>query len=136
MRKGLVEFVPGLVGGALGGLLGYSIVSWISRQGYYAPVIPGALTGLACGFFSCVSSNLRGFLCTILAASIGLFSQWKVLMRRVETDGSFLDFLAHLHTEEPIPLIMLGLGTFLGYWWGREATFPWRNRFRTPGDAD
>lgn len=134
MRKVLVDFLPGLVGALLAGSIGYFIVAWISRQGFYAPVIPGAMAGLACGFLSVTSSKLRGVFCSLIAAVIGLLTQWKILMRRVETDGSFLDFLTHLPSEGPITLIMLALGTFLGYWWGRETTCPWRGRFRGRSD--
>jgi hypothetical protein len=136
MRKILIDFVPGLVGAALAGVAGFFIVSWISQQGYYAPVIPGALAGLACGFLSVTDSKIRGILCLLIAGMSGLVAQWKLLMRRFETDGSFLDFLAHLHTETPITLIMIALGTFLGFWWGRESTCPWRDRFRGPAEPE
>ena len=49
MRKVLVEYVPGLVGGVVGGMAGYFVFAWLSRQGFWAPVLPGALAGLGCG---------------------------------------------------------------------------------------
>ena len=49
MRKFLKDFLPGLIGGAVGGLVGYFLVGWVSRQGFYAMILPGALVGLGCG---------------------------------------------------------------------------------------
>ena len=60
MRKLLIDFVPGLIAGVVGGIAGYFVVYWISRQGFYAPVLPGALAGLACGLASRTDSIPRG----------------------------------------------------------------------------
>ncbi len=127
MRKLFLDFVPGLVGAGLAATAGYSIVYWVSQQGLYAPVIPGALAGMACGFLSVRTSETRGGFCAVVALAAGLITQWKLLMRRVNTDGSFLDFLAHIQTETPFTLIMIGFGTAVGFWWGREANSPWRD---------
>lgn len=131
MRKLFLDFVPGLIGATIAACGGYWIVWRVSQQNLYMPVLPGAFAGLACGFLSVSSSKVRGILCAGIALGAGLYTQWKVLLRRVETDGSFLDFLAHIHTETPVTLAMLAIGTFLGYWWGRETTSPWRGRFKS-----
>jgi len=129
MRKLLIVFVPGLVGASVGGALGYWIEDWIRYQGFYAAVIPGALAGLVCGFLSLDHSRIRGVLCALIALGSGIITEWKLFSPPVKTDGTLLDFIAHFHQETPITLIMIGLGTFLGFWWGRESTFPWRGRF-------
>ncbi len=129
MRKLLIDLVPGLLGAVVGGTAGFYVTSWIMHQSpYYTPVIPGAFAGLACGFLSIRNSETRGALCAVIALTAGLVTQWKLLMRRFDTDGSFVDFLTHIQTETPFALILIALGTLLGFWWGREATSPWRER--------
>lgn len=129
MRKTLLTFLPGLVGGIVGGYLGSLVVSWIRGQGYYAPVIPGALAGLACGFLSLNHSRIRGIACALIALAAGVLTEWKYFAPPVETDGSLGAFVVSFPQQLPITLIMVALGTFLGFWWGRETTSPWRGRF-------
>jgi hypothetical protein len=130
MRKILIDFVPGLVGSLVGGFLGYFLVEWLRRQGFYTIVLPGALAGLGCGLFSVTSSRVRGILCALEAAAFGLISEWLIMYGPKEkTLDNFLGFLAQFKNEPLITPLMLALGVFLGYWWGREATFPWRHRF-------
>ena len=126
MRKILIEFVPGLVGGAVGGFLGYLAVGWVMRQGFYAPLLPGALAGLGCGLLSGVPSKVRGGLCAVEALGSCLLAEWMFFLPPVRTDGSFADFLAHFPKQPPLTLIMVGIGTLLGFWWGREANLPKR----------
>ena len=129
MRKILATFVPGLVGSLLGGLLGYFLVDWLRRQGFYTIVLPGALAGLGCGVCSWTHSRARGVLCAIEAAAFGLVSEWLLMYGPHEpTFGNFLGFLGKFDKQPLITPIMLGIGVFLGYYWGREATFPWRHR--------
>ena len=127
MPKTFMTFVPGLLGAALGGYLGSMVVYWVRQQGFYAPVIPGALAGLLCGYLSIDPSRIRGVLCGLIALASCLLTEWTYFLPPVETDG-FLNFLAHFHQQPPLTLIMIGLGTFFGFWWGREATNPWRGR--------
>jgi hypothetical protein len=129
MRKTLLTFLPGLVGAVVGGYLGSLVVAWIKSQGYYAPVIPGALAGLACGFLSLNHSRIRGVACALIALVAGVLTEWKNFSPPVETDGSLVAFVACFPRQLPITLIMVALGTFLGFWWGRETTSPWRGKF-------
>ena len=136
MRKILVDYVPGLLGGLVGGVIGYFIVDWIRQQGFYAPVIPGALAGLGCGFLSVTNCRIRGVLCALIALAAIVVTEWKLFSPPVQTDGSLLDFAKHFPQEPPLTLIMTVLGTFLGFWWGRETTSPWRGRFTSVADAE
>ncbi|WP_435005100.1 hypothetical protein P12x_002992 [Tundrisphaera lichenicola] len=122
MRKVLIDYVPGLIGGIIGGGVGYLIFSWLVGYGLWAPVIPGALTGLGCGMLSRTDSNLRGILCAIEALVIGVVAEWRLFSPPFETDGSLVDYLKQIHHLPPPTLFMLGLGVFLGFWWGRECT--------------
>lgn len=133
MKSTLIAVVPGLLAGLLGGFAGYLLFGWIARQGFYAAVLPGAMTGLACGLASRGDSNLRGALCAVEALLVGLLSEWRLFPLAIESDGSFGDFLKHLGILPPITLIMLGLGGFLGFWWGREWTL--RPKVSAAGDV-
>ncbi len=136
MRKILIDLVPGLLGGIVGGVIGYFLVDWISRQGFYAPMLPGALAGLGCGLLSRTDSNLRGGLCAVEAAILGLVTQWLVFFRpREKTFENFLGFASQLKDEPGITKILLALGVFLGFWWGREATSPRRGRVERPSES-
>ena len=57
-----------------------------------------------------------------------MLTEYRYFLPPVATEG-FVDFLGHFHQQPPLTLIMVGLGTFLGFWWGRESTCPWRDRF-------
>ena len=133
MRKVLIEYVPALFGGVIGGVAGYFIVAWISDQGFYAPVLPGALAGLGCGLLARTDSNVRGALCAVEALVAGLVVEWLVFYRpREKTLGIFLEFVGQLGKEPMITKILLALGVFLGFWWGRECTIRGR-RIRPTG---
>lgn len=134
MKSLALEIVPGLIGGVVGGFVGYLAFAWIVRQGFYAPVLPGALAGIGCGLASRSDSNLRGALCAVVALLAGLLAEWWLFPLPVRTDGGFLAFLRHAHRLPPITLIMLGLGGFLGFWWGREWTL--RPRSKPRPDAE
>jgi len=122
MRKVLIEYVPALLGGLVGGIVGYFLFAWLLRYGLWAPVVPGAITGLGCGLLARTDSNLRGGLCALEALVIGVVSEWRLLSPPFDTDGSLPDYLKHLHELPPPTLFMLALGVFLGFWWGRECT--------------
>jgi hypothetical protein len=134
MRKILVTFVPGLIGACIGSVLGYFVFDWVSRIGGYYLVIPGALAGLGCGLFAVDHSKIRGFLCACIAFAACLYTYWKFMSPPFETDGRFLDLVMNLHKFTLISQLLIALGTFLGFWWGRESTNPWRHRFAAKAD--
>jgi hypothetical protein len=126
MRKVLIDFAPGLIGGVVGGVAGYFVFGWLLKYGLFAPVFPGALTGLACGLLSRTDSVARGLLCAVEALVIGVVSEWVLMSPPFETDGTLKDYVTKIH-QLPLPtLLMLALGVFLGFWWGKECT--WRGR--------
>ena len=128
MRNTFLVYVPGLLAGLVGGILGFYVEDYIRTFRFYAPVIPGALVGLLCGLGSVRHSKVRGALAGLIALASSVVIEWRLFAPPVPTDGSFVDFLAHFHQETPVTLGMLALGTFFGFWWGREATNPWRHR--------
>ncbi len=134
MRKFLLEFVPGLIGGLIGGVVGYFAFQWLLGYGLFAPILPGALTGLGCGLLSRTDSTRRGILCAIEAAVIGAVSYRRLMNPPFETDGTYWDFATKIHKLPPPTLLMLGFGVVLGFWWGRECSLRgWKYRPK-PGD--
>jgi MFS family permease len=129
MQKVLIRFVPGLVAACVGGFLGFFAFDWITKHGFFALVIPGSLAGLACGLCSVDHSKIRGGICALIALAAGFISYWLTFKPGFETDGSLVDLVMKSYQLNPVTQIMIALGTFLGFWWGRESTFPWRHKF-------
>ena len=97
-----------------GGMLGCFAFLWIARQGFYALVLPGGLTGLGGGLLVTDRSVLRGALCGLLALGAGLLGEWK--LAPFIADAGLGYFLVHVHELRPMTLLMIGLGGVLGYW--------------------
>ncbi len=99
---------------ALGGaVVGYFAFLWIARQGFYALVVPGALVGIAASFFPTRSAAIS-VVCGLIALLTGLLSEWR--FAPFIADGSLPYFFTHIHQLRPITLIMIAVGTFIGFW--------------------
>ena len=121
MRARLVEFVPGLVAGMLGGIGGYLLVAYLIRtQGWWVPILPGAFAGLACGQASAVMSRSRGIVNALLVAGLIVYVQWKLFNPPFEFDGTLRDYAMHLHQLPKLTLGLMLVNVFFGFWWGRE----------------
>jgi hypothetical protein len=120
MKKLFWEFIPGLIGGALGGVAGYFFSRCIMSYGREAPLVPGALVGLGCGILSRSDSRARGVVCAIEALVIGLYIRFLLFDPPFEYDGSFIGYLSHVPELPGLTLVMLGIGAAMGFWWGRE----------------
>ncbi|MDX2039399.1 MAG: hypothetical protein SFX72_22325 [Isosphaeraceae bacterium] len=121
MFRRVIEFIPGLTGGAVGGVLGILLFEWIVSQGLYGLVIPGALVGLGCGLASPVASRIRGVLNGALALFVGVLAEWRNFPFKADPGLGF--FVSHLGDLKPMTLFMISMGGFLGFWWGRESIF-------------
>jgi hypothetical protein len=106
-----------LLGGTVGGAIGYYLFFWITKQNLYPMVLPGALVGLGCGALSGTKSNAIGIVCGLSAVLLGLFIEWQFSPFR--GDKSLGYFLTHVHQLKPMTLIMISLGGLFGYWFGR-----------------
>lgn len=103
----------GLLGAAVGGCVGYFAFFWMARQGFYALALPGGLLGLAAGLCARGRSPLLAALCGLAGLALGLFTEWQ--FAPFVADHSFSYFLTHVHTLQPVTLLMLALGVFLSY---------------------
>lgn len=113
----LSNWLLGVVGGIIGGAIGYFAFFFIARQGFYAMVLPGALLGLGCGFLSGFRSTSLGIACGICAVLLGFFIEWQ--FAPFVLDESFTYFITHVHDLKPMTLAMIAMGGFMGFWCGK-----------------
>ena len=59
----LMSTILSVIGGAVGGFVGYKAFSWLYDHGYYGMMIPGGLLGLGCGMLARHPSQVRGSGC-------------------------------------------------------------------------
>lgn len=124
MPKAIVSNLRGLAGAAIGAVIGFFAFTWIYRQGLYAMIVPGALIGLGAELLALHRSKARGVACAVAALLLAIFAEWSVAPF-VADDG--LDyFLNHLHELRPITWIMIALGMYFAYRWGKETFHPGR----------
>jgi hypothetical protein len=112
-----------LVYGAIGGIVGYFAVPWIWSQGFYAIMLPGTLLGFGAGF-SKSRSNFVAVICGIAGTLVGFYTEWRAFFPQLDLSG-FLKLIPQL---EPIALIMIALGGFLGFWLPYRSTAGDRTR--------
>ena len=122
MNRVVADLVPGLVGAAIGGVVGYYVYTWGLGYGLKAGVIPGAFIGLGSGLLSARRSTARGVICGVASLALGLFAEWRNFP--FIADESLGYFLRHVHQLNPLVLIMIVLGTFLGFRWGEDSFWP------------
>ncbi len=130
-----INYVRGIAGAVIGGLVGYYAFFWIARQGFYGMILPGALLGLGCGLLSKGRSVPLGVLCGVAALFLGLFTEW--CWRPFIADDGFPYFLTHAHELKTLTLIMIGLGALFAFWFGvgRQKRV-WKREDRRPSNDE
>ena len=118
-RERVLSNILGMIGGAVGGFIGYQGFFWITKQGFYALILPGGLIGIGCGLVARHSSLARGAVCAVAAVLLGLFTEWK-FRPFVEPNDGFPYLLTHIHQLQPVTLLMIGLGSLIAYWTGKD----------------
>ena len=116
-----INFLLGLLGGAVGGFLGYLGFVWLLKQGYYAVALPGVLLGIFAGLLAPRRSWPLALLCGVLALGLGLFAEWQ--NHPFTADPGLDYFLQHLGDLKTLTHVMLGVGTLAGFWFalGKKA---------------
>ena len=107
----------GLLGAALGGVVGSIGFLWIAKQGFYALALPGALMGLGCSLLARHRPMALAVTCGVLALAVGVYCEWR--FAPFIKDSSLGFFLTHLHELRPITMIMIALGGGFGFWFAR-----------------
>lgn len=111
------NWILGVVGSVVGGALGFFAFQLLTREGFYGLILPGAALGLGCGALSGGKSNGLAVLCGVLAAVLGIVTEWWFFP--FVADGSFLYFAAHLQDLRVTTLISISAGALFGFWFGR-----------------
>jgi hypothetical protein len=109
MRDRILLFI----GAVVGGVAGYFLFFWLAHQGFYAIILPGCLLGFGAGLVKTRSLS-SCIVCGLLALALGVFTEWR--FAPFSLDHSFGFFLSHLHELRPITWILIGLGTFFGFY--------------------
>ena len=124
----------GLAGGILGGCLGYFLFSVVVRQGFYAIILPGALIGMGCGCLSGRKSLSLGIACAIGGLLLGIITEWRFAPFIKDKSLSF--FLSNLHQLTRVTQILILVGSFLAFWFGRgrDGGVWFRKRSGSPTD--
>jgi hypothetical protein len=107
----------GVLGGTVGGAVGFLIFQWLARRGLYGMMIPGAMIGLGAGLAARGRSLSLGVLCAVAATALAVIAEWMIFPFVKDKSLSF--FLAHLHELSASTLIMMGLGALFAFWFGQ-----------------
>ena len=94
--------ILGLIGAAVGGVLGYYTFKWIFYHGFYGMMIPGAFVGLGCGLLAQHPSQVRGAICGLAALGVGLFTEWNFFPFRDDKSPAY--FLKNVTALSPVTL--------------------------------
>jgi hypothetical protein len=119
----------GLAGACVGGVVGYFVFFWLTRQGLYALALHGALVGLGCGLVSGGKSRGLGVVCGVAGAALAVITEWQ-FAPFVKDDGLWY-FVTHLHQLRGIALIAIVASGLFGFWFGEG-----RNSPRTKAASD
>ncbi len=112
----ILNWLLGFLGGTIGGVIGYYAFFFMTRQGLYPMVLPGALIGLGCGGFSGMKSKALGIISGLCALVLGVVIEWQ--FAPFAQDRSFGFFLTHLNQLRTMTLVLIVIGALLGFAFG------------------
>jgi hypothetical protein len=133
MTRVLISNLLGLVGAAIGGVVGFYTFGWLSAYGFFGWAVPGAFLGLGCGLLAQHRSWARGIVCAFAALVLSFVAEW--YYHPFVDDPSFSFMLAHWRDLSPVALLMMGVGTVIAFWVGQDAGFrllPWSRPGKPP----
>jgi len=130
MPRHLVSNLLGLAGAIAGGVAGFYTFGWLWEHGFLGLMVPGALLGLGCSLLARHPSIVRGVFCAIAALGLSLYADWS--FEPFVADGSLQYFLLHAMDLGPVRLLMIGIGSLIAYWVGKDAGVRGYTRFSQP----
>ena len=124
-RDRILNVILPIVGGLIGATIGYYLFFWISRQGFYAMIAPGALMGLGCGLLARDRSIFRGIICGIVGLLLGAFTEWKwyPFVDNNRNDLGYLYMITHLQDLAGIKPVMMFVGAAIAFWLGKDGGY-------------
>lgn len=112
-----MPFLLGIVGAAVGAILGGFLFQLALTQGIYMLALPGAIIGLACGYASRIRSVPLAAICGCIAACLGVYLQWKHF-DFVDGEDTILYLIQNAHRLPVSTLFMYVLGVVFAAWFG------------------
>ena len=134
MRRYLISNLLGVVGAALGGVLGFYTYCWIVTKGMVGGMIPGAFLGLGCSLLARHPSFARGVVCGVAGLILGFFADWYTNIPNA-TDATFWHYLQNVKSLNQVILLMILLGGAIAFWLGKDAGAAMRSRRGEPSTA-
>ena len=122
MPRILISNLLGLVGAAIGGVLGFYTFGWFWSQGFYGLMIPGAFLGLGCSLLARHPSIVRGIVVRRCRARAVALHRVEVRARSSPTPACSISY-SHVKDLSPVTLLMIGVATFIAFWVGGDAGF-------------
>jgi len=113
----VMSLMLGIAGAVVGGFVGVWVFGWMVRQGFYALLLVGALTGLGCWTLARRRSLVLGGVSGLVALGLGIYAEWHEFP--FVADHSLGYFITHLHQVKPIGLLMIAGGALVALWIGR-----------------
>ena len=120
-RDRILNVILPIVGGLIGATIGYYLFFWISRQGFYAMIAPGALMGLGCGLLARERSIARGLICGAAALIFGFYTEWK--FAPFLANDSFSYMATHIQDLPRIKPVMMFVGAAIAFWLGKDGGY-------------
>jgi len=120
----VLPYVRGIMGVAVGGVMGYVLTYWLTMHGLLATMLPGLAVGMGCGWLSGTRSHVLGALAGAASLAISVVVTWQVFPFR--DDESFLFFVLHLHKVHTWMVVMIVFSGACGYWFGLGRRFSYR----------
>jgi hypothetical protein len=121
-RSTPITLLRSLAGAVVGAIVGYFAFAWALRFGVMILALPGALVGVGCGLATGTRSLAAGMLAGVVALALSIVITWKFNPFRADDSLGYL--LWHLHEASTQTLIMIGLGTLAGFWFGWHRSQP------------
>lgn len=111
------RYLRAILGALVGAFLGYLGFSMLVQMGIYGMVIPGAMIGLGCGAQARGRSFALGAFAAMLSLVFSIFLEWHFFPFSEDVSLSF--FLANLTSLPAKTKLIMCIGTFAGFWFGR-----------------
>jgi hypothetical protein len=117
MLRYVLSNLLGLIGAAVGGVVGFYLFGWIAGQGFLAPFVPGGILGLGCAALAAHRSLARGIVCGVAGLILGFYADWCNFQWK---DPSLTWYVTHLQDLPMVKLIAIPIGGLLAFWLGRD----------------
>lgn len=118
-----------IAGAIVGGVIGTFAFGFFLDRGLYAFAVPGGLAGIGAGV---VKNHARWVpvLCAAIALVAGIVAEG--VYRPFVADDSFIYYLKHIYEIETIGIVMIALGTIIGFWVPFRRCEPAPKKSQTP----